>query len=65
MPRPVGALQSYLDWKRFGVPPHAGGTRDWPRDLLDDFRYIHDTLLAAEELLRDTAGTSPDDRLAP
>lgn len=41
-------IQAYLDWRRFGVLPRAGGTFDQPDELLDDMRTVAEIVEEAE-----------------
>lgn len=49
---PDGPLEpgvvAYLDFRRFGVLPHPGGTFAQPHGLMEDLRYVSDQVQAAE-----------------
>ena len=42
-------VQAYVDWRRFGVLPHAGGTFDQPAELLAGMRYVAARVEQAEK----------------
>lgn len=49
MPKhPLASVIAFVDFKRFGVLPYAGGTFDQPSDLMDEMRLIHDVLTDKE-----------------
>jgi hypothetical protein len=48
--RPLSSVQAYLDWLRFKLPPYDAGTREWPPEFLDEWRYIADALEEAKSI---------------
>lgn len=42
------AVQAYVDLRHFGHLPRAGGTFDQPGDLMEELRYVADTVARAD-----------------
>jgi hypothetical protein len=50
LPRdPLRPVQAFLDFRRFGILPHAGGTFDQDAELMEDLRYVAGVVSAAEK----------------
>ena len=47
--QPLAAVQAYVDWRRFGSLPHAGGTFDQPAHLLEGMRVVHAVVAERDE----------------
>ena len=45
----MAAVQAYIDLKHFGVLPRAGGTFDQDAALMEDLRFVSNTVEAARK----------------